>query len=715
MDDVSWKVFEFYSDYLARKGVDPAPLVEALPRGAALLSRERKWYDWDEHVVVVERFGELCGGWDAAEAAAGEASMESWTKPLRALAANFASARHVYWLGARLFAPYLYRHIHFAFEELARHHVRISIELPAQYRPCELVFRMWRGAYRSGPRMLGLEDAQVDAEISTHHAVYEIWLPANRSLTRRAALAARSIVTRRTLVDEMSRQQALLRDNYEALARAYKESERNQRALVGALPDVILRLSANGDIVSIDGATDTPLRAQLSASIPSKFSAEVARQARLAVGGATGLVFEIDVPDRDTSRSYECRTVTMGSEGALAIIRDVTTQRHLEQQLRVAETLASLGTLAAGMAHEINNPLTYLFVNLERLQKGLGKGRLDAAEVTDVSRDLLDAAERIRDVVRGVKAFTRPDASPPTPVDVNRVVESALRITEHRLHPRAVVTTHLGEGVVARARAGPLEQVLVNLLVNAAEALPADRGRLGRVSVTTQRLPDGKVAIDVADDGPGIPKALQPKVFDPFFTTKAVGTGTGLGLAISHGIVTRFGGQITVDSDAARGTTFRVTLPAAVDLPDALAPSTPSQPSPGKSASRILIVDDEAGILKALRLMLGDHVIFTASSGTEALRIVADEEVDAVVCDLSMPGMDGIELARRLGEMKPALASRIVFMTGNAAAWATDLATIPHAGCLEKPFTERALRTLLDSAQAVSAGDTPSVASLHGV
>ncbi|HEY2512290.1 MAG TPA: ATP-binding protein, partial [Polyangiaceae bacterium] len=692
MDDVSWKVFEFYSDYLARKGVDPARLVEALPRGAALLSRERKWYDWDEHVVICERFGELCGGWDAAEAAAGEASLESWTKPLRALARNFASARHVYWLGAHLFAPYLYRHIRFAFEELARHHVRIAIALPAQYRPCELVFRMWRGAYRAGPRMLGLEDAQVDAEISAHHAVYSIWLPQNRSLTRRAAVAARSLVTRRTLVDEMSRQQALLRDNYEALARAYKESERNQRALVAAIPDVILRLSPNGDIVSIDGASDTVLRAHLSASIPSTFSAEIARQARLAVGGATGLKFEIDVPDGGMDRSYECRTVTMGSEGALAIVRDVTMQRRLEQQLRVAETLASLGTLAAGVAHEINNPLTYLFVNLERLQKGLGRGDLDAAEVSDVSRDLLDGAERIRDVVRGVKAFTRPDASPPTAVDVNRVVESALRVTEHRLRPRAVVTACLGEEILARASAGPLEQVLVNLLVNAAEALPADRGPQGHVSITTHRLPDGRVAIDVADDGPGIPKELRAKVFDPFFTTKAVGAGTGLGLAISHGIVTRFGGQIAVESDPSRGTTFRVILPAAAGSPDAPAPASPAAPILRKSAPRVLIVDDETAILRALRLMLRDYVVLTASGTAEALRIVAEEEIDAAVCDIAMPGTNGIDLARRFREMKPALASRIVFMTGNPATWADDLAGIPHAGCLEKPFTEQALR-----------------------
>ena len=693
MDEVSWKVFQFYAETMAARGIPGELLVEGLPRGAALLARQRRWYDWEEHIVICERFARLCGGPEAAESNVAAANKASWVKPLHTLARQFTSPRHIYWVSTRLFAPYLYRHLSFACTEIDRDTVRLVIDLPASYTPCETVFRMWRGAYRTAPRMLGLPDAVVDADLEAHRATYTIHLPASQSLPRRAVARAQALLNHRQLVEELSGHLAQLRETYEALARAYNESERMQRALLVAMPDIILRVTRDGVVTDVEGARSHSLRGPLvslrSLADPAgaglRWAARAFEDVQRALAGSADLVFAFNEGEGRARRDYECRTVAVNGETALCVIRDITTQRQLEQQLRVAERMASLGTLAAGIAHEINNPLTYVFANLERLETDLATAGPAAAPTLGAVREALHGAERVRDIVRGVKRFTRPETMQLEPTDVNVVVDNVLRVVAPQLRHRAHVVLELGPDVFAQTNAGQLEQVLVNLLVNAAEALPEAPVRVDNtVSVRTARGPDGSVVIDVKDTGPGIPLHVQEHIFDPFFTTKAVGVGTGLGLSICHRILSQLQGSIAVLSAPGEGALFRVELPGAAR--PAPPPHAVLRHERAPAQARVLLVDDEVLITKTLKMLLEDYAVTTANGGLEAIRLLSTQDFDVVLCDVMMPDVTGIDVYRHVREARPDLAKRFIFMTGDSLTSLASGLPTDEGAWLEKPF-----------------------------
>ena len=273
------------------------------------------------------------------------------------------------------------------------------------------------------------------------------------------------------------------------------------------------------------------------------------------------------------------------SEGAVVVFRDVGPQRRMQQQLALNDRLIALGTLAAGVAHEINNPLSYAHHNLAFLQRELGALRgagaaapVPGPEVLEEWReavgDLREGMTRIQRIVEDLRVFGRVEHSEePEPLDVNVALERALKLTHHTLESRALVERAVGAGLPrVRGVEGRLTQVFVNLLVNAAQALPAGPRGQNRVRVASRRVGDW-VEVAVRDNGPGIPEDVRRHIFEPFFTTKAVGQGSGLGLSISHGIVTRLGGRLEVESEPGRGAEFRVLLPA-VDA----APAAPRPP-----------------------------------------------------------------------------------------------------------------------------------------
>jgi CheY-like chemotaxis protein len=382
------------------------------------------------------------------------------------------------------------------------------------------------------------------------------------------------------------------------------------------------------------------------------------------------------------------------------VVSDVTDRRALQVQLERSERMASLGTLAAGLAHEINNPLAAVLANLESLQRELGAGA--GPGVDELLAETRDGAERVRDVVRSLRTFARPGADGPRATDVRSEIDAAVRLTLNELRHHARLEVRVGDLPPVAASTHQLGQVFLNLLTNAAQAIPEGNADQHLITLEAATAPDGWARVEVRDSGAGIAPELLPRIFEPFFTTKAQGVGTGLGLAIVHSIVAAVGGRVEVESRLGSGTTFRVLLPPA---PAATPPPEPvAAPVAGPGPKRrVLLVDDDALVARSLvRMLRHTHQVTVAASGAEALgRFDAGERYDAILCDLMMPQMSGPELHAQLARRDPALAARVVFVTGGAfTEGSTEFLRTTSNACLEKPVDQGELVAALDRAAA---------------
>ena len=419
-------------------------------------------------------------------------------------------------------------------------------------------------------------------------------------------------------------------------------------------------------------------------------------------------------------------------EGGFAVVRDISGRKRVQVQLARADRLASLGVLAAGVGHEINNPLTFLSANLHFMRQELADlesslqnleqrlaARLDPDEARQILREagvagepsrlpeltgMLDeageGAERVRRIVVDLKAFSRPDSDVREPVQINDVVRSALAMARNEIRFRARVRRELGQVPEVLADAGRLSQVLLNLLINAAHAIEEGQVEDNLITVRT-RAADGEVVVEVRDTGEGIPAEDLDRIFDPFYTSKPEGLGSGLGLPISHSIVTSLGGRMEVESVVGRGSTFRVHLPLAGEHAGA-DPGRREEGEVGCAAARgrVLVVDDEPTICTVLRRMLRGHEVVTAGSGAEALQVLKqDQGFDVILCDLMMPDVSGMALFRRVSARDPDLARRMVFMTGGACTpRARAFLEEASRAVLHKPFSLEQVRSLVEAA-----------------
>jgi signal transduction histidine kinase/ActR/RegA family two-component response regulator len=391
-----------------------------------------------------------------------------------------------------------------------------------------------------------------------------------------------------------------------------------------------------------------------------------------------------------------------------------------------AERMASLGRLAAGVAHEINNPLAYVLGSIELLERGLAEiGALhpEAARTGDIIFDAQsalsnakDGVERIRSIVKDLTTFSRAVPDTRRPIDVEAVLESTLNLTWNELRHRVrVVKTFTGVPELLGDE-GRLAQVFVNLILNASQAIPD--GRQGVVRISTA-IEGGRVSVCIEDDGIGIAPEDLPYVFEPFFTPQAgsswgrgphqqreASAGAGLGLAICRNIVTALGGTITVSSEPDAGTRFTVTLQAAGAIEASAVGNRARSRERVNSRARILIIDDEPLLGQTLRFAFQDkHDVEVASSGREALeRLASDVDFDLVLCDLMMPDVSGEHVYRAVSERTPSLLQRFVFMTGGAFTERAQEFLAHFAGRqLEKPFNIDEVELLLSELSAVGA------------
>jgi PAS domain S-box-containing protein len=412
-----------------------------------------------------------------------------------------------------------------------------------------------------------------------------------------------------------------------------------------------------------------------------------------AKGGAERAILDTAVPLRDASGAVA---------GALLVLRDTGPERAAEEerarrqaQLVFSERMASMGTLSGGLAHEINNPLASVLANLSLLGQELSKVLPD----TDHTRDLLEAvaeahrgADRVAQIVRGLKVFSRGLDERRQPLDVGRVAEQILHLLSNELHHRARVVRDFQPAPKVEASEAHLGQLLVNLILNAAQSIPEGKADSNEVRVSVRTAPGGEMVLEVRDTGAGMSPEVLARVFDPFFTTRPVGSGSGLGLSICHGIVVSLGGRIEAESTPERGSAFRVTLPAAEG-----GAAPPRAPSAVARRGRILLVEDDPLVARSVRRTLSrDHDVVLVESGRAALLALAREEFDLVISDLMMPEMTGMDLHAELMRTRPEVARRMVFFSGGAYTEASRefLRRVPNPQ-IEKPFDPKQLRELI--------------------
>jgi signal transduction histidine kinase/CheY-like chemotaxis protein len=457
--------------------------------------------------------------------------------------------------------------------------------------------------------------------------------------------------------------------------------------------------AANPALRTIFGyPADTPVP-EIAPFAPERFADPVARAPFLDRLAADGSVTDYLLRLRRCDGSPMWVEVTARVQGKTraglrveALIRDISTRRRMDdqsrdlyQQLIQAEKMAALGQTISGVAHELNNPLATILSWAERLStKPLEEDVRSGVEV------ILGEAERAARIVRNLLTFARKRRSTRAMIDLNQIVSDTLaRRTYDQVPTRITIDTALASGLPpVLADAHQLTQVLLNLLTNAEQAMVSmgDKGNL--VVRTWVNVERDAVSLEVTDNGPGIPGEIQSRIFDPFFTTKEVGHGTGLGLAVAYAIVQEHGGRIRVSSTPGQGATFVVELPVSGDersVPKASAGVSME----AVQGARVLLVEDERSLaaVVAESLVAAGLVVEHAADGEEALSRLRQNSYDVVICDLKMPRVDGMTLYRAIAATTPALARRVIFVTGDVAG--TDAERfLEDSGCrwLAKPF-----------------------------
>ncbi|GGL06941.1 ATP-binding response regulator [Mangrovihabitans endophyticus] len=488
---------------------------------------------------------------------------------------------------------------------------------------------------------------------------------------------SRPCVLARSVMYAVSRQEATLQ-------------AQSVSALVRADPDAIIVYDDDGVVRFVNDAATRIFGRPAERFVGAEFGFS------FASGGTT----EIDIMAGSMHRVGEMRTVRvewMGCQMWLAAIRDVTEQRMVLRQLHEAQKLDALGRLAGGVAHDFNNMLAIVLSAADVLEDMVAGNQQAIKLIGQVQR----ASTRASAIANQLLAFGRDSSTNPEPLDLNNLVQGCVDMLCRLLGKNIDVVAQLDPNIgTICADATQLEQILMNLVINARDAMPEG----GRIRITTAavvlgpddpfRSPDLQpgeyTRVSVEDNGTGMPEEIRSKIFEPFFTTKEPGKGTGLGLATTFGIVAQAGGSIAVDSRAGVGTTFTVHLPVVRPSPPVHS-QVDGETAPLPRSGSVLVVDDEADLRDVVADMLGaaGYDVGVACSGAEAVALAETRRFEMLLTDINMPKMNGFECADLIREIHPRIA--VVFMTANPVEADDRVGANAEAAILPKPFQQRAL------------------------
>lgn len=475
----------------------------------------------------------------------------------------------------------------------------------------------------------------------------------------------------------------LLLVSYEKRMESLAETRR-LLGLIGALGIVL----AAGSIWVVATRATQPLR-ELRDNAEAVGRGDFSRRLAVATNDETG-----DLAEAFNRMSGNLQTSRAQLEDSrVALEQSLATLKATQNQLVQSEKLSAVGQFVAGVAHELNNPLTAVIGFAGLVQKTNAKADEDTRTNLDF---IVNAADRCHRIVRSLLGFARQHTPERKLADVNHLLDEVIEIMVYDLRTSNIKVVKDYQAPLPRifGDAHQLQQVFINILANARQAVQGFR-RDGQVTLRT-RADGGTIRIELGDNGPGIKPEHLAKIFDPFFTTKPVGKGTGLGMSLSYGLIQEHGGKISIQSTYGHGATFVIELPVAT--PEALA-QAPAEETKREvelpKNLRVLVVDDELPILRLVRELLASegHRVETAESGERALALTGQHRFDVIVCDWKMPGLSGIQLHEYLQTAEPALARRLLFMTGDVVNEALERHLAEHARpCLRKPFTVEEFR-----------------------
>jgi len=495
----------------------------------------------------------------------------------------------------------------------------------------------------------------------------------------------------------------MLAEELSASTAALKRSEESFRSLIERSPDAILvhrddfLVYANESALALLGVHATcgiaglplPPLLRSAQAAPSTREGSTKLEGQLTRGDGTKI--EVDVAS--ILVDFDDRPAT------LSIARDISARKELTARAMEMDRMISVGTLAAGVGHEINTPLAYVITNLDYALRELADETTTPARVQEIRKALSDAregAERVREIVRDLRTFSSTQTKETVRFELAPVLVSSIQMAFNEIRHRARLVRDFRSVTMIAGSPSRLGQVFLNLLINAAHAIP--EGCADKHTIRVRAATEGKeVRIEVSDTGSGIEPEHLSRLFDPFFTTKSVGHGTGLGLFVCQRIVREHSGRIEVQSTPGVGTTFSVILPVQADDRQPVRPAQGPVLSAPRRA-RVLVVDDEPLMARGLARILGrEHDVSTLTSAREALKCLMEtDSFDVVLCDLMMPEMTGVDLHRELERSKPEIARRVLFFTGGAFTPATHAFVKRMADrCLEKPLDVSEVRRKL--------------------
>jgi len=708
---VSYRAVRLLVEALEARGGTVSSIAHRLPVPLETLRDRGGYLHWNAFAELLTAIGEVVGGPRGLE----ELGVAMIRVPsygfIRAAASYTVSVRQLHELGRRWVAPALLPGLHIALEDIDARTMRINTRIPPHLRGSPEFFHVCRGMVSALSTLLDQPPSIVDASISPYEAEATVLFP-SESRGRRSVLRKLRGAIGRMLFEDVVREHDDVHASYQALVRTRQEF----REVLERAPTAVA-IHRDGRYVWANPAYAAMLGWQRPQDIVGRDvmddvhpdDVEFVRRhlARSPTDSASG---ECRLKRRDGSivnaEIAPTQPIEFESRPArLFIANDVTERVQVRARLALADRMASLGTLAAGVAHEVNNPLTYARLALDALEKDLSRAALPKSTLESLSM-ASDGVDRVRTIVSDLRTFSRADEESIGSVDLNDVVSTTLRFAANTVTTSSSVELDLTPVPRVRANRARLGQVVLNLLLNAYHAIE-ERAGSGRIRIRTFRERDGRVGLEIADSGSGIAPATLPHIFEPFFTTKPVGRGTGLGLAICHRIVTAFDGEISVQSAPesadpyAFRTFFRILLPP---MARAEAPAEAPPSSDALARRRVLVIDDEPSVGRALERALERHDVETVTNGRDAIaRLQTPPEPDLILCDVMMPDLDGIAVYQHVHASAPSLAERFVFMSGGAF---TPRARSFLATCgnprVDKPFDVEEILALADRRRAAA-------------